>query len=92
MVYFFSHFFIFAEEVVGLRFEVVELVAEFPYLIFGVFLRDGLVQLFDYLLGLCPHLLDLSLHQRKHLVLVIFQAARDVLIYGVDDAVYSSKM
>ena len=92
MVYFFSQFFIFAEEVVGLRFEVVELVAKFPYLIFGVFLCDGLVQLFDYLLGFCTHLLDFSLHQRKHLVLVIFQAARDVFIYGVDDAVYSSKM
>jgi hypothetical protein len=39
----FSQFFVLVEEAVGLRFEVVELVAEFPNFIFGVLLRDCLV-------------------------------------------------
>ena len=62
MSYLFSQFFIFAEKVVGLRLEVIELIAKLPYFILSVFLSDCLVELFHYLFGLRSHLLDLSLH------------------------------
>lgn len=85
-------FFILIEEVGGLRLEVIELVAQLPYLILCILLGYSLVQLLHDPLCLSTHILDLSLHQRKHLVLVVLQPAGNVLVHSVDDAVDSSEM
>ena len=63
--------FILLEQFESLRFKIVELVAQLPEGILGVFLLYGPIEFLDHLPGLFPHVVDLISNKGEHLVLLM---------------------
>ena len=86
-IHFLPDLFILLEQFESLGFEVVELVAQLPECVLGVFLLDDPVKFLDHLPGLFSHLVYLISDQREHFVLLVLQFLHQVVVDGVDEVV-----
>lgn len=76
----FASLLVLLEKFKSLRLEVIEFIAKLPKSIFSIFPLDYFIELFDHFLGLLSHLFDFTSHDRKYLLLVMFQLESNLLI------------